>query len=397
MDQQKKQEIYDLLQTINEALRYLSQHKNEQVEADVKAARESITAFLEDEKKCSLEQQIEAGKLSDADWLQEMYRVLDDIEHPLAIKNYYDAEFAKLIEYIQKTDTVALVAKMKKTLEALKEESESVYCFFVEYFSTYPLWGSLAPEQGDYTVFDRRAKELKQRSYEFLWLYKRLEDYLSKRTLYAILLNWAFLDIDLVEKIKSPYADYYEPDIFPHNYKDVFVDVGAYNGDSISDYIRIYGRRYSKIFAYEISEKTCEVLRENMQKFHDVIVRQKGVGREHGSMSMVEGQDASANRVEKSKGTSEGTVEIVTLDEELEKEGVTFIKMDIEGAEQDALLGCQNILRNAKPKLAICTYHGHEDIWKVPAMIDAMNPEYKFYMRHYGSNLIPTEFVLLCK
>ena len=71
--------------------------------------------------------------------------------------------------------------------------------------------------------------------------------------------------------------------------------------------------------------------------------------------------------------------------------------MDIEGAEQSALLGAVKTIQRYHPKLAICTYHGYEDIWKIPFIIESIYPGYTFYLRHYGGNLIPTEFVLLCR
>ena len=88
-------------------------------------------------------------------------------------------------------------------------------------------------------------------------------------------------------------------------------------------------------------------------------------------------------------------MEIVTLDQDLD-DIPTLLKMDIEGAEQDALLGCQKTICKHHPGLAICVYHGYEDIWKIPFMISCMYSDYHFYLRHNGGNLIPTEFVLLC-
>jgi hypothetical protein len=57
--------------------------------------------------------------------------------------------------------------------------------------------------------------------------------------------------------------------------------------------------------------------------------------------------------------------------------------MDIEGAELNALKGAERIIREQKPKLAICIYHKPEDVWKIPSLLLDFVPDYKFYIRHY--------------
>ena len=83
--------------------------------------------------------------------------------------------------------------------------------------------------------------------------------------------------------------------------------------------------------------------------------------------------------------TDNGQVEIrtVALDELLKGKKVTFIKMDIEGSELMALKGAENIIKSQKPKLAICVYHKLEDIYEILDFILQMNPDYKFWLRHY--------------
>lgn len=66
-------------------------------------------------------------------------------------------------------------------------------------------------------------------------------------------------------------------------------------------------------------------------------------------------------------------------------EKITFIKMDIEGAEYNALLGCKKIIKEQRPKLAICIYHKPEDIIQIPSLILSLNEEYIFYIRHYST------------
>ena len=76
------------------------------------------------------------------------------------------------------------------------------------------------------------------------------------------------------------------------------------------------------------------------------------------------------------------------------KEPISIIKMDIEGAETKAIIGCQNHIKTDSPKLLISVYHNYEDLWKIPRMIDEMNPDYKFYLRCYGTEVFPTEIIL---
>lgn len=69
------------------------------------------------------------------------------------------------------------------------------------------------------------------------------------------------------------------------------------------------------------------------------------------------------------------------------EELVTLIKMDIEGAEQEALLGAKRIISEYQPKLAICIYHRIEDLWEIPLLIKELNPEYHLYIRNYEDRL----------
>ena len=62
---------------------------------------------------------------------------------------------------------------------------------------------------------------------------------------------------------------------------------------------------------------------------------------------------------------------------------IDFIKMDIEGAELEALKGSEQVLRQFKPKLAITVYHDFKDFWQIPQYLDGLGLGYKFYLRHF--------------
>lgn len=399
MEPEQINRILEMLGTIGEGLDYLQTHEDASVRQAVEDGRQAATRLLEEELDDTLEQQIGASAMPDAEWLGVAYRIVEQLTDPFRPENAYDREFLSFLRQTWAVSEETILQAQKQTLHQWKStpNDRATYKGFVEYFDKFPLWGTLHPERGDFDTFQRRAAVLKRHSYDFLWLYRRLGDYLSKRTLSAILVNWAVLNLEYPAKVKSIFPDYWEPDLFPNNAGDVLVDVGAYIGDSIAQYVQVYGTGYKRIYAYEVSPDSCETMRANVQKLglHDVIIRNKGAGSQRGELFLSRSEsDASANQL--SADARGERIEVVPLDEDID-ESVTFLKMDIEGAEWDTLLGCETIISQQHPKLAICVCHGYNDLWRIPALIESFYPEYEFYLRHYGGNLIPTEFVLLCR
>ena len=84
----------------------------------------------------------------------------------------------------------------------------------------------------------------------------------------------------------------------------------------------------------------------------------------------------------------------MTLDEDIE-EKITLLKMDIEGAEYQALLGAADHIRNDYPVLAISVYHSNEDLLRIPQLIRDFCSDYRFYLRYYGGAIYPSEYVLI--
>ena len=75
--------------------------------------------------------------------------------------------------------------------------------------------------------------------------------------------------------------------------------------------------------------------------------------------------------------------EIVRMDDHLRDEPVSFIKMDIEGAEMSALRGAEQLIRRDHPDLAVCVYHSISDLFEIPLYIHSLVPEYRLYLRHH--------------
>jgi hypothetical protein len=76
-------------------------------------------------------------------------------------------------------------------------------------------------------------------------------------------------------------------------------------------------------------------------------------------------------------------VESRRLDDILNGEIPTFIKMDIEGSEPDALIGATNRIKESQPVLAISVYHKQSDIWEIPLLIKSLSDNYSFFLRSH--------------
>ena len=164
---------------------------------------------------------------------------------------------------------------------------------------------------------------------------------------------------------------------------EVFADVGCYDGLStvfFNEWCK--GNGFSYCFEPDKTniERIHRVLRNKNIDAYELI--DKGVWNAEGSLSFVSTGNSVSHISDDS--TDSESIKVVALDDVLFDKGVTFIKMDIEGAEFEALKGAGRIIRDQKPKLAICVYHKPQDIWELPKLILEFNDTYKFYLRHYS-------------
>lgn len=304
--------------------------------------------------------------------------------------NYIDTSFYQLTNYLKKLSNQEILENIKYNFLHIPVEIQNS---LEDYFKKFNYWGTLNKKARNYEELELRAASIHNHLDDFIWLYEKLEDYRSKKLLYAILNNWYRYDFSLLKECyENNYPDYFDLDIVKCNEEEVVVDLGAYIGDSILDYLKVYQEKYKKIYCYEITEESFQTLKQNLAKFPNIEFRKKGALDKKGMMSISHNQEElSANKVIEN-GTKE--IEVVTIDEDI-KQKVTLIKMDIEGAEEQALKGCQKHIQNEQPKLLLSVYHNHEDIWKIPKMIENMQKGYKFYLRYHGGNIFPTEVTLI--
>lgn len=164
-------------------------------------------------------------------------------------------------------------------------------------------------------------------------------------------------------------------DIFKPCDKEVLVDAGAYNGDSINDFLTWVGEKEYKVYAIEPLEDMCEEISNKNIPNVEVINCAAWNRKEE----LFFGTNARGSGVEDHGNTLWGGM----IDEIVGDDKVSFIKMDIEGAELKALEGAKETIKKYSPKLAICIYHKFEDIYEIGNYVLGLNPNYKLYIRHY--------------
>lgn len=193
------------------------------------------------------------------------------------------------------------------------------------------------------------------------------------------------IDFIAIEKElhRRQYFDFFKYD----GGKETFVDAGVYDLGSTLGFMKWCDGNYNRVFAFEPDEENYRRCEDRCASLEKVSLFHSGLCDRCGNIGFVSGLGGSSCIENKERGTyADSEIKVVDLDSVAKGEEISFIKMDIEGAEEQALLGAKRIIAEQKPKLAICVYHKPEDIIELPALVLAMRPDYKLAFRHYSVN-----------
>ena len=225
---------------------------------------------------------------------------------------------------------------------------------------------------------------------------KLLDDDYSRSAYLGLMWYWLTHEITLCQSSNNQYFDVPQ---FSSSFSDIIADVGAYVGDSAEEYVkRSIGN--CKIYAFEADENNCPALnlrierlkKEWRMKENDIVVIPAAVGAKDGEIFFKNMEISMGSLISNS---GEKSVKMIKLDNYFkDKMFPTIIKADIEGAELDFLNGSENIIKEKKPKMAICIYHLPEDLVKIPEKVISFFNNYQFAVRTHSSDYNDT--VLYC-
>jgi FkbM family methyltransferase len=213
--------------------------------------------------------------------------------------------------------------------------------------------------------------------FRYLGLAARLQDELSRRALAAVLRHRLTFQLEALQEVCSG-DQWFIPEVFRPDPRAVFVDGGAYDGDTAADFLRRNGGPGEALELFEPSRRHAESAARRLETFPQVRVHRAGLGAQadaaaFASTGGMDGAFATSGREE---------VDIVALDDVLGARA-SFIKLDVEGYEAAALSGAEQTIRASTPVLAVAAYHRAADLWRVPAWIVALDLGYRLFIRHH--------------
>ncbi|SFG75552.1 methyltransferase, FkbM family [Lachnospiraceae bacterium C7] len=225
-------------------------------------------------------------------------------------------------------------------------------------------------------------------------IYNSLADNKSKEVLVAYINQKISMDYKYLKSVKSE-NQYFDNEIIKFSKNEALIDAGAYNGDTAKKFVEILKSNgiesYDAIYSFEPNLENYKELSE--VKIKNLYIYNMALSNQKNHVLFLENIKGKSACVSKNKKENiENGIECDSLDNVLHGKKITFIKMDIEGFELEALKGAKEIIKTQRPKLAICIYHKREDLWEIPNYIMSIVDGYEFYIRAYEDTA--TELVL---
>lgn len=217
------------------------------------------------------------------------------------------------------------------------------------------------------------------------YVYRILGDKKSQQTYKNVLLYRLTDQQSFISEVYAPQI-YFNNDIVKTINCTSFVDCGAYTGDTLRAFFDSPNCKCSTYYAFEPDKNNWKQLCNCVEKMklHNVKIFQMGVWNKSDVLCFAGNQGEKCYVREKNiDELLQYSVQVDSLDHILEKQRVGFIKMDIEGAEIQAICGAKTIIEQQHPILAISIYHNTCDLWEIPILIKKINPNYKLYIRHH--------------
>ncbi len=177
----------------------------------------------------------------------------------------------------------------------------------------------------------------------------------------------------------------------------VYIDLGAYNGDTVLEFTEKYTP--SRIIAVEPDRRNFRKLSENTAHIENLTYYNALISDIDGTVFLDNNKGRGAHESEKGKIPVDAmTIDTIIKKEKLPRNRQLIIKFDVEGNELKAIEGGKNTIKEKSPLMFISCYHRSEDYFTIPLKVFEINDNYNLYMRHYkGIPAWETEYIFVPK
>jgi len=227
----------------------------------------------------------------------------------------------------------------------------------------------------DFVIDARRSFETSSDRLD--WIFASLCDEVSREIFNQIMSYRLTADPSHMKGFTVRLKDqYFEP--FTSDLRNsIFVDCGGFDGDTTEEFIR-RNPEYTHVFFFEPSLGNLKRARRRLAGLRDIDFISLGVSDVEGELLF----DANRGSACAVSDSGQEKIRVTTLDSHIINH-VSFIKMDLEGWELQALRGARRHIVEDRTILAIAVYHTIADFWRIPEYILSINPNYDLYLRHY--------------
>lgn len=212
---------------------------------------------------------------------------------------------------------------------------------------------------------------------ELSQVYSLLADEKSRQVFKSVIEFKITGDIAVLKSCETTPDEAYENILRPDK-NEIYVDLGAYTGDTVRELLSHTDGKYSRIYAVEPNKRNFRKLTEYAEAMDNISLINAASWSNDTTLIFSKGGGRMPHLSEQGIETP-----AVCVDSLLDGKDCTYIKMDVEGAELETIDGAKNTISKQAPKLNIALYHRVGDIFSLPLLVHSIRPDYKLYMRHY--------------
>lgn len=222
---------------------------------------------------------------------------------------------------------------------------------------------------------------------ELLKVYDMLADEQSRRVFENVVRYKLSGRLDCLRACESPEEEMY--DLLKIGSEEIYVDLGAYNGDTIVKFLNETGMHFRKIYAMEPDHRNYIKLKRRLYMIGSGLLEAYNAGAWDSQtvmrFSLRAGRSSKVDNdpVKAANPARYREVSMMSVDHMLQGGEATFIKYDVEGSEERAIEGARQTIAAYRPKLSVALYHRNEDMFAIPLKIAGINKKYRFYLRHH--------------